>query len=177
MKNCIKFQEVKVRSVTSTWLQQKIFVTQHTTRSWIHQQDFDKHPTFRATYTPMCTTAMPKFPTFPRYFRLSHLQFHDAEAMDKIHELPLAIRDDCLYSNHQLLQPSKFNFRFTLQCLHLYTSTLVPHWLPRNATNSSSKTCGSNSLDCGWFLCPVQLSTVPYSKGIKAALQVQNDVP
>lgn len=124
-----------MRAVTSTWLQQKKIVKQHTTRSWIHQQDFDEHPTFRVT-------AMPKFLTFPRYFRLSHLQFHDAEAMDKIHKLALAIRDDCLYSNHQLLQPSKSTFRFTLQCLQLYTSTLVPHWLKRNATISSSKTYG-----------------------------------
>lgn len=137
----------------------KIYVKQHTTRSQIHQQDFNKHPTFQVTYTSMCTTAMPKFPTFPRYFRLSHLQFHDAEAMDKIHKLALAIRDDCLYSNHQLLQPSKFTFRFTLQCLHLYTSTLVPHWLPRNATNSSSKTCGlihwTDGGSCVQSSCPL----------------------
>ena len=92
-----------MRTGTSTWLQQKIFVNKHTTRSWIHQQDFDKHPTFRVTYTSMCTTALPNFPRFPRHFRLSHLHFHDAEAMDKIHKVALAIRDDCLYSNHQLL--------------------------------------------------------------------------
>ena len=128
MKFCIKFQQVKWVLFTSTWLQQKIFVNKHTTRSWIHRQDFDKHPTFRVTYTSMCRITMPKFPRFSRHSRyLTSSSTMPRRWIRLTCKLALAIRDDCLYSNQQLLQSSKYTFRFTLQCLQLYTSTLVPH--------------------------------------------------